>query len=51
MGHIVGTKGLELHIFVLSHEHNDSNHQDKTNAYGVLVIQYEIVPKTLSNMK
>jgi len=36
---------------MLSHLHNGSNHRNKTNAYGALVIRYEIAPKTLSNME
>jgi hypothetical protein len=28
-----------------------SNLKNKTNAYGALVIQYEIVPKTLGNVE
>jgi hypothetical protein len=41
----------QLHIFMLSHSHNGSNHWDKINAYGALVIRYEIIFKALSNIE
>jgi len=51
MGRKIRTKGLTIANFALSHQHNGSSHGDKTNAYGALVIHYDIVPRTLSNME
>jgi hypothetical protein len=33
------------------HRCNDSNHLEKTNAYGSRMIHYDIVPKNLSKME
>jgi hypothetical protein len=33
------------------HQRNDSNHLNKTNAYGDRVIYCDIVPKNLINME
>ncbi len=51
MSHTIGTKGLIITFFALFHRHNGSNHLDKTNAYDAIVIQYEIIPRTLSKME
>jgi hypothetical protein len=33
------------------HQHNNSNHLDKTNAYGFPMIYCDIVPKNLNNIE
>jgi hypothetical protein len=33
------------------HQHNDSSHLDKTNAYGAQMICCDIIPKNLNNMQ
>jgi hypothetical protein len=50
MNHTIGTKGLATIYFHVSHQHNNSNHRNKTNAYGAPMIRYEIVPRFLNNM-
>jgi len=51
MGHTVGTTCLKLQIFAMFHQCKDSSHLDKTNACGVQVIHYDIIPKNLNNME
>jgi hypothetical protein len=51
MGNTVGTTSLATANFCDVHWRNDSNHLDKTNAYGARVIHCDIVPKNLNNME
>jgi len=33
------------------HQPKDSSHLNKTNAYGVNVIHYDIIPKNMNNIE
>jgi hypothetical protein len=50
MGHIVGIEGLATAYFCVVPPTQRFKSSRQTSTYGVPMIHYEIIPRTLSNM-